>query len=614
MSEIETVKVELLKDIQGGYKKGEIIYVDKKDVGGYIKAGIVKIVGGEPPKSKVKDFLKEESQEQESENYTKNKINWIPEDNDFFDSWDKTKGHLKKLLGHHEELGTGDKFKTEFFFLAHSKDSIKGKPQLIENVQKRIPLIREIIKTIKGTKEVEEHDIIKYITFDERYDKRYDGYQKDCFAQDFWTYRIIAANGKEYYVLTQQQLPNEVCALKGMLIELDDFAEFSKSMKIKSLSRIFIMKEYKASVSIISKEQLIKYTKTKGLTEKGWLSLLAYHPVFNNFNRFPDDVEKLKSAFVLSGKKDGYNLHLWIFGPTGTKKTVGHIETMSYKFSEEPIICEGANSRIKALSPSFKEKPANIGYLAKSDRMGWVDEIGKMVEFEVAKAHQSVTNVLGELNFLLEQKRRMVGSGNDNDVNVQATAKFLFVTNPVSGRDTIYNHVGLIDPTTMSRMLCWVQDEAEQKFVLDKTGVENPPNTKTSIRYILNDTRNTRKYKVLYMCSGDVRNIDSMEIEDFLTLFDSCNSFVCDVDLDEVERLVSNTVMLAREPMKSSVWKPRARHHTFLLIDGLVKHRCLFKDYDSSFKPKKEDYVAAERILVRMVKSWDTELSPKEDY
>jgi len=46
----------------------------------------------------------------------------------------------------------------------------------------------------------------------------------------------------------------------------------------------------------------------------------------------------------------------------------------------------------------------------------------------------------------------------------------------------------------------------------------------------------------------------------------------------------------------------------------LIKHRCLFKDYDSSFTPKQEDYDLAERILIRMVKGWDTNLAPKEEF
>ena len=116
----------------------------------------------------------------------------------------------------------------------------------------------------------------------------------------------------------------------------------------------------------------------------------------------------------------------------------------------------------------------------------------------------------------------------------------------------------------------------------------------------------------LYRCRGDIWKI--MSRDEFLTLFDTCYSFICEIDASEVQRLVDISVSLAKEPMKSSVWKPRALHHVKLLIDGLCKHRCLFEDYDSSFVANQIDYDRAERILVRMVKGWDTDLSPKEAY
>ena len=78
-----------------------------------------------------------------------------------------------------------------------------------------------------------------YFFFDDKYDKRYDGKEKDCFALDFWLYRVIDDSGKEYYVLCQEQLPQETCTFHGMIVEMDDFAEISKSMKLKSLSRLF---------------------------------------------------------------------------------------------------------------------------------------------------------------------------------------------------------------------------------------------------------------------------------------------------------------------------------------------------------------------------------------
>lgn len=402
--------------------------------------------------------------------YEPKKIHFV--EGKFWDSWDKLKGHMKNKMQQGEfpveNIEKYDKGRQEsLFFLAHSNDIISGKPQLVEQVMKRIPLVKEVRK-IKNT-DVGRIVSRKILMFDENYDKRYDGYENEVFAEDFYMYRIVE-NGKEFYVLTKELLPNEVCKLRGMLIEFSDHAEITRSMKLKSLSRIFILESFEPSVEILSKEELVKRCKEAGITKEVWMKHLAKHPI-GTYNRFPEEAEELKSACILWGKTEGWTSHVGIMGNPGTKKTMGWVETTAYKFSDDPEIVEGADSRIKGLSPSFKEKPANIGYLAKCNRMGWVDEIGKMVEAEINKHQTNINNVLGELNFLLEHKLRVVGSGNDNDCKVQATAKFMFPTNPVGGRRTIGEHVGIIDPTTMSRMIWWVQDEEEQKFVFSEKGV-----------------------------------------------------------------------------------------------------------------------------------------------
>ena len=80
------------------------------------------------------EILKEESREEEAEGYVEGQINWL--DDNFYDTWDKVKGHTKKLWDHKGKwVGVSPKW----FFLAHSKDIIIGKPQLIEAVQKKIP-------------------------------------------------------------------------------------------------------------------------------------------------------------------------------------------------------------------------------------------------------------------------------------------------------------------------------------------------------------------------------------------------------------------------------------------------------------------------------------------
>lgn len=94
------------------------------------------------------DILKEQSNEEELEEYKEGEINWL--DDEYYDNWkDKIKPHTQKILGHLEEYDLDDKVEPfKKIFLAHSKDKIIGKPQLAINTQVPFPLILERVTKI----------------------------------------------------------------------------------------------------------------------------------------------------------------------------------------------------------------------------------------------------------------------------------------------------------------------------------------------------------------------------------------------------------------------------------------------------------------------------------
>jgi len=555
--------------------------------------------------------------QQEFEGYKKNEINWL--EGDYWDSWDKIKGHWHKIIkpGNEVEFDIPENPKIEkWFFLAHNNDEIEGKPQLVHDVMQRIPLIKLTSKINKeGTgKNKVEWKTLRYLFFDERYDKRYDGALIDSLSLDFWVYRI-KYEGKEYYIYSQEKLPDGKCKIKGMGIDLSDVSELSNTLKIGSLSHIFIASGAEAAVKILPKNELVNFIKDQNLNLEKWLAHISQHPL-GSINRFPVDIEILRSAFLLSGKETDWPLHLAIMGPAGTRKTMGHGESIYSKFDEEITMASATSYNLKGLIPSFRKSPPDPGYILKSHRIAIVDEWGKLIGREANKHDRTAINVMGELTDILEHKHRSGGSGNDF-IDINPTAKCIFITNPVQGKETIYQHVGTIDPTTMGRLLWWVQDSEEQEFVLGDNGIlRNPPDTipnpKESIEIsphtLLSLYNKNIKIKsiVLKKCRGEYLNKD-----EFLTIYDSCNSFLSEIDDLRVNKLVLAITNIAKEPMKG-VWNPRAYHQTKLLIDGLVKTRCLFDDGDISFSAKDIDYDWAERILVRMVGGWDTNLSLKQ--
>jgi hypothetical protein len=594
----------------------------------------------EPKEDLITKLLKKEAEQEAYDLIPKDSIYHLK--GEFWDDWDKVKGRMKKLLGHMEIYPSGEynpnnpEEQGKMFFLAHSNDTIKGKPQLVEPVKRKMPLVREVIKKDVPDKDSENKDdkvdIVKYFTFDERVDKRYDGYQARVLAKEFWIYRVIE-NGTEHYVWSEEQLPNDSCEIKGMLVPVDDYAELSRSLKLKSISGIFILKEYTPAIKVLEKEDLINITtqlKEKyNFGEGEFYDTLAHHPL-GTFNIFSEEFQKLKASLMLSGKKDGTPNHLMVWGSAGTKKSMGILETTQEKIQEEIGIREGGDSNLKSLIPSYKFHPADIGYLAKCLRMGFVDELGKLVEFEMNKHQAQVkNNILGEINMFLDNKERTIGSGVQNDIKIQSTGKFIFASNPVSKRETIENHIGLIDPTTMSRCLQWVIDENEKELVF-KNGVskvpptysqaytkkESSPHIPTSIYTnnwnMVNTTNNRHTLEIVLGENSD--NKENLgNFNPFLSIYDSCQVFLSQIDEKKVQELVKMTCNLISGKMRS-VWEPRAEHHIFLLIDGLCKVRCLFRDFDKTFIAKQEDYDWAERILIRMINSWKVNMQPKEDY
>jgi hypothetical protein len=530
--------------------------------------------------------------EEDTKNYTAYDINWIPEKEDYKEVKDYNIDCVSKA--------------NRLFLLAHSKDTIKGKPQLIQNTVQRIPLLRKIEKLIQTRFEVKLLTQYKFI--DDRYDKRYDGSEKDLLSFEFWNYRVID-NGKEYYVLSKNKLSEVYTEFKGMKIDLDDVSEVSNTLKLKKIACIFLLNESKPYIKCLAKKELIEHCQDIGWNEKNFIEYLFCHPDGKIYD-YVEDFNILRIAQLLSAKYEGYPLHLLKMGPVGTGKTT-EAEVLDFKFQEDQGILEAGSSRMKVLIPSFKEKPANLGYICNCNRIAIIDELMKMISSSILSDHIDPNNYFGGLNMLLEHKRRTVGSGNDNSASVQATAKICITTNNLEKKYTIAEHLNVVDPTTVSRFLVWVQNWEEVNKIYNKENIRYFNGENPDCANFFNKSRENRanpeKLSSLpcVYSNRDKHSILGILRDSFLTIFDSCQQFNSTIDLERIRKLFQTSVNLAKEPMKQ-VWRARGLHHLVLILDGLVKYRCLFKDYDNSFTAKEEDYVLLERIVCHMILTWDT--------
>lgn len=525
--------------------------------------------------------------ELDTKKYTSLKINWDCNLN----TWDEVKRKTQdEIIKNHWE---------RLFFLGHSKDTIEGKPQLINQVIQRIPVVRIVLKKIVDDTGV--HFVKKIKFFDEKFDKRYDGKEQDILAFDFWVYRIID-KGREYFIFSPFILPEEYSVLSGMKINLDDTSEFSSTLKIKKIASVFIVYDAEPKIKTLDKENLIQFVKEKEWDETKFHDYFFTHPDGNIYD-YTEISNLLRKAQILSGKYEGYPIHPIEFSLAGTGKSI-NAEAIDASFNEEQGINEAGNSTLKTLIPSFKEKPANLGYIVKCHRVAIIDELMKMVEQAQTHDTTRLNNYLGQLNMILEHKKRNVGSGNDNSTIVKATAKVFIKTNPLGKCKNLTEHIGVIDPTFLSRLFIWVQNKEETERIYNKEGVRKSP------QHIANSKNKevSRAKNLLGGCLCDGGNLN----DEFLTIYDSCQVFLVNFDYERCKNLFQKIVNLTNETLKQ-VWRARGLHHTILLLDGIVKHRCLFRDYDKTFTPIDEDYKDAEKILTQMVEGWGTQLI-KKDY
>ena len=239
----------------------------------------------------VKDKLKQEmvlDPTKDSSKLLSGRINWIEDptaiaNQDFNwrdlegDDWLKIKLIMKDLM----------RMENRLIFISHDMDTIYGKPQLVHQTLQRITLITKTVKVKKDRDGDDEKFIHEWKFIDDRLDKRYDGNMDSAMSMDFWVYRIVY-EGKEYYVLSQEELGNEVCKLSGMNIQLDDLSEMNKNLKIKTLSNIFLVRKSESTVQTIPKEELVVKTKEwketygfdmEGITIASAISIMCRKPL-----------------------------------------------------------------------------------------------------------------------------------------------------------------------------------------------------------------------------------------------------------------------------------------------------------------------------------------------
>ncbi len=387
--------------------------------------------------------------------------------------------------------------------------------------------------------------------------------------EDFWTYTFESGHRK-YVLLSQERLDLDHCIIEGTLIDLSDQFQIGAEHKLNiNLPILVVHTVTKSKIAFKDHEDFLDSVPYKGFGE--WHNMLFSHERDGASYRHPQYFEVLISGFLLASKWDGYPLHLLVVARQGTGKS--KLEEVLYeKFDEESDIVEGSCSTIKAIIPSFKGNLPEPGSILKSNKLCLIDEFLRIL-MRCDKDDREIQ--LSSLNPILEHKERHIASGNGK-LRMKPTARVLAVTNPVWGTKTMLGLCDHIDRSQVSRWLVWYQDASHIGGVEEGLFLED------------------------WLGSFD-KNL-------FLSWVDYAHSFRASYERSKALKIFSEGLDLIKSRGADmddlrDVYTARYRHHLFVLLDGIVKLRCMIEK-DVSFTAITRDYEWLRIIWLWMLDGW----------
>lgn len=396
-----------------------------------------------------------------------------------------------------------------------------------------------------------------------------------------YIYRFISEGQKEMLLLTQTQHEIGDYIVSGVEVKCDDFKIVSDSARIPTKLPYLFVKDIKNRVVKfknkqefgerikqlnITKEDFFDYpfaiTPKNANNEKTWKMV---HPLWYKWLIWAWITHEPKGLF------NKYPLHLMIQGITGSGKSL-LLNGLHAKSKETPDVSSGSGSTLKSLIPSFKTRPASIGYLATSNRFSFCDEFLRcLTNIRSLGQEGNPEESVALMNDLLEHQKREVGSG-ISKVKINMTSRVLACTNPVKGNKTMEDFLHYLDASFLSRWLIYHQPAEHVRL------------TKKSKDSLLEEYN----FKI--------------EINDWISFVDYLQSFSAIYDLKKVEEIYKDIPNILSENLQGH-YDTRHMHHLECLMDGIIKTRC-FLENDMKFEAKEEDYRILQKVWQTIIKSW----------
>lgn len=469
----------------------------------------------------------------------KNKIDYV----DSNETWHQ----LKNLMRQHNKLLINREVFNKGVILPYSTP-----------YKQEIVLWKEYeLKPEPTTKEIRPNIIV---FFDDKIPdalKKHINREVDTFAVDLYFYNLVE-EGVNYIVMSETPQEYGEYFIEGSVIKINDKIDCGNYTTINSRQKILLLHSARNIVKKIKTfDEFLDLNITYQQAEDFIFSSQDKTKVFEQ----PDYFNKLIFSFLLSGKYDGYPMHLCILGRKNSGKSEIMKAVMS-KFSSEGYV-DAASSTIKSLVPSFYGSAPAIGKLAESRRICFIDEFLNL--FKGEEAIDKMTSV----NNILTHAEVESGSGKGK-VIVKMRAKLLANTNPFTGKN-FEQSIKTLPESAVDRILIFKQDKYHYKWVKSK--------------------RHVKKYT------------PEINMYDFQAVYDYFNSFLVDIDESKLQEIIDKSAYLVPNFMEGFYETRYSTHHPNCILDGLVKLR-MIKEQKFISGAEQQDYDEFEKLWQKIIINW----------
>lgn len=403
----------------------------------------------------------------------------------------------------------------------------------------------------------------------------------------YYMYKFIDDNNIDHILLTEEFLPVGEYVVKGLTTKVTDHKRVSDSLKIKTKTPyIFAFQISNRVLKFNSHQEFSKRLNLLDITK----ARLFDFPFTNKANRVllqPDWFKWLMWGWLAHSKggMTGFNqypLHILIIGPQNSGKSE-LMNALHRRSKEKRIVFSGSSSTLKRLIPSFKNTPAQVGYLAESNRFAFLDELFRCMMNTQGK-EGARDEAVALMNDLLEHQRREAGSG-ISSVHVNMTARTIATTNPIKEVHGVQDILKKFDNSFLSRWLIYWQDDNHIDMI------------------------RTAEQEELHEHHFNIQD------NDWVSLLDYLHSFKAELDNKRVMQIYNSVLPILSKELKG-LYMSRHKHHILCIADGIIKARCTFEN-DMEFKAKDEDYEILDIVWKKVIRSWINiddlkELEPKE--